>query len=139
VRALFVRPYDNLERMPCFNVRGIERADDLYRTDRAKRAVIRPAVRYRIEMRAEQQHRQLDRALTPAKHVAGRIDAHREPRLLHEADRVGVRIELGLREPEPGDAAGGIAPDLGQMLEVRLQPSRIDVRRRVDLPFNGGC
>ena len=73
------------------------------------------------------------RALTPAKHVAGRIDAHREPRLLHETDRVGVRIELGLREPEPGDAAGGIAPDLGQMLEVGLQPHRIDVRRRFDL------
>src|ERR1700676_3783062 len=89
-------------------------------------------------MRAEKQYRQLQRALPPAKHVAGRIDANREPRVLHETDRVGVRIELGLRQPEPGNAAGGIATDFGQTLEVRLQPPRIDVRRRHDLWFTAG-
>jgi hypothetical protein len=50
MRAFFVGPDNDLEGMPRLDVRGVERANDLYRTDRAERAVVCPAVRYRIEM-----------------------------------------------------------------------------------------
>jgi hypothetical protein len=63
--ALLVGPDHQLERPPRDVLRFLQRAHHLDPTDRADVAVEVPAVRHRVDVRAEQQRRQ--RVLAPAR------------------------------------------------------------------------
>ncbi len=128
VMTFFIAPDDDLEGVARLDGALVERADYFDGAHAPDVAIEVSPVGHRVDMGAEQQGRQIQGALPPTEEVSGRVDAHLETRLLHQAGDIVSSGQVGFRETDAGDTALGFAAELAQFLEGALQTLRVDMR-----------
>src|SRR6202162_1914094 len=98
VVALFVRPNDHFQGVPSLHASVVQSADHFDGAHAADVPIEVSAVKDGINVRAEEQFRQLLRACAQTEDVSGGIDANLERSLLHQAHNVFPSGHIGLRE-----------------------------------------
>src|SRR5882672_3959108 len=127
VVALFISPNDHFQGVPGLHVSVVQSADYFDGAHAANVSIEVSAMENGINVRAEEQFRQLLRACAQAEDLSGGIDADLERGLLHQADDVFPSGHIGLRESGARDAALGIPAKLAQFFKRALQTFGIDV------------
>src|SRR5882762_7957376 len=126
--ALFVSPNDHFQGVASLHARVVQSADYFDGAHAADVSIEVSTMENGINVRAEEQFRQLLRACAQAEDVSGGIDADLERGLLHQADGVFPSRHIGFRESAARDTALRIPAELTQFLERALQTIRVDVK-----------
>ena len=135
--SLLILPHHHFEWVSRANALLRQGLGDFDGRERADISVVVPALGHAVDVRTE--HDWLERAVRAAassENVAGKIDLHVEVRRAHEVHDVGAAgaIEVGVRHAR--HAALRIGAERRQLLEVRVQSSRVDSRRVRQLTRN---
>lgn len=99
-RAFLVRPVRHDDRVLGLDSEIVERPHDFETAQHAEHAIVFPARRLRVEMRAHINRQRVGiGALAPGEHVAHRIKAHRAARRLAPGleQRAALRVVIGQR------------------------------------------
>ena len=130
--AFLVGEEDHLERMPQRDAALSEPLGHFDRAHRADLAVEAPALRHRVDVRADRERREGGvGAGAAADDVAGRVDADLELRRAHEAHRVLAALPVGVGVGDAMRAALRRRADLREFGEMRVQPIAVDASNRI--------
>ncbi len=125
-RALLVGEDGHGDRMPRLGLLVVERADRLERAEDAQLAVVPPARRHRIGVRAHHDRGQAVRSRARAEDIAHLIDRDGEPGLAHPADKQIAAAPIVVRQRHAGEPALGGGADLAQRVHALFEPLAID-------------
>src|SRR5262249_49396573 len=120
VVPLFIGPNDDFQWMARWGARFAQRADHFDGPERAYVAIVVAAMHDGINVRAEENDRQVLRTVTMAEDVASGIDANDEAGVFHQSDDVFACGHVCLGVAEAGDASLGIAAVLAKLGQARF-------------------
>ena len=126
--ALFVGERDDPQRMTGDDAALLDHPAHFERPDHSNDAVEPPAVRDRVEVRAEGQERPIGAARALADRVAERVHAGREAGRAQPLGEQSVGLALGLGERQPTDHRAPVAADLAELLNRCRDAARIGDR-----------
>ena len=104
----------------------------LDRTQGANDAVVVAALRHRIDMRSDNQHRQSRIAAhPPPRYIAGRIDIHDKSRGPHQSHHIFSALAVGIRVGHTAVTSRWIFPNRAHGVQTLDHAVSIDVWRRL--------
>ena len=121
--AFLVGETHDFQRMEQTSATLAQGLRDLDRTQHADIAVIVAAARNGVDVRPDHDHWELRiNPLAPADDVAGRVDVHDEPGILHQFLDVLAARDIRRAEGDATDASFGVGAEFREFGDVLLQP-----------------
>jgi hypothetical protein len=128
-RTLLVRPVDHIERSPRHHPRPVQGRGDFERGHDAEDAVEAPAARHRVEVRADEDRREVRVAPGPPPvDIAEVVYARLQPLFAQPRHEEVARRAVGIGQREAAHPPGGRPAEFGrrQRGEAALHPGEVD-------------